>query len=154
MHTSGTTPPDPDASRSKWVEWESRSGFRVLSIVRKRIAIELSLSIYTHVFVSFSIIVRTKVSDIPSRPTCFSPIMKIMIRQSDVTVPGISSKDTMVRVEEPSEIFDHNINNTNMFLHNTSVLLFSLYFTLTYSYCALSKSVEMRLTLAFRHRTI
>lgn len=123
--TSGTTP--PDASRSKWVEWESRSGFRVLSIVRKRIAIELSLSIYTHVFVSFSIIVQTKVSDIPSRPTCFSPIMKIMIRQSDVTVPGMSSKDTMVRVEESS---DHNINITNILLHNTSILLFSLYFTL------------------------
>lgn len=40
--------------------------------------------------------------------------MKIMIRQSDVTVPGMSSKDTMVRVEELSKIFDHNINNTNI----------------------------------------
>lgn len=99
MLREGTTGP-PDASRSKWVDWESRSGFRVLSIVRKRIAIELSLSIYTHVFVSFSIIVQTTVSDIPSRPTRFSPIMKIMIRQSDVTVPGISSEDATVRVEE------------------------------------------------------
>lgn len=127
-HTSGTTP--PDASRSKWVEWESRSGFRVLSIVRKRIAIELSLSIYTHVFVSFSIIVQTKVSDIPPRPTCFSPIMKITIRQSDLTVPGISSKDIIVRVEESSEIFDHTIYNTNILLHNDSILLISLYLTL------------------------
>lgn len=52
-----------------------------------------------------------------------------MIRQSDVTVPGISSKDTMVRVEESSEIFYDNINNTNILLHNTSILLFSFYFT-------------------------